>query len=140
MESILPLLIFMAAVVYLIKYNKDKQAERDAAAAAQTFAHIACPILVTSNFPDDPTVTMRAEAWRQKLRAAGNPYSERLPIVAYPFHLGANGEGGINTWRTYQCNAQLRFGQMLRDWDAEMMRENDPLFNQHILNQKPASN
>lgn len=134
--EILILVIALSTAVLLVRHNARIQASRDALAAQQTFEHIACPILVTSNFPDDPTVLQRAAAWREKLRASGNRYSETLPIIPYPFALGADGDGMMTTWRTYQANAVLKFADMLRQWDAQIARENEALHQQFILNQR----
>lgn len=136
MIEILLFCLVAVTITAIVRHNVRIQAARDQMAARQTFEHIAVPILVTSNFPDDPTVHLRAQAWREKLRAAGNRYSETLPVVAYPFSLGANGEGGLNTWRTYQCNVALKFSQMLHEWDEKIALENPALSNQFIFNQR----
>lgn len=131
----------LVALTLLIRHNTRVQKERDARAALQTYEHVCSPILVTSNFPEDETVYLRAEAWRQKLRAAGNRYSETLPIVPYPFALGASGAtGSLRTWLTYQENCILKSQELLAEWRTRMAKENDPLFVGHILQQKPGQN
>lgn len=133
------LIIITAAVI--VRHNNRLQSQRDATAARQTYEHVICPVLVTSDFPDDPTVNQRAEAWRQKLRAAGNKYSETLPIVAYPFALGASASvGSLGTWLTYRRNCILKEQALIAEWEAKMAKENDPLFVGHILQQQPGQN
>jgi hypothetical protein len=131
----------LIALTLVIRNANRLQKERDAAAARQTYEHIACPILVSSDFPDDPTVNMRAFAWREKLRAAGNKYSETLPIVAYPYALGASPELGIlTTWRQYRQNCLLKEKQLFEEWEQEQIRKNQNLFEQAIAGQRPALN
>lgn len=131
----------IAAVVVFgaIRHNTRLQKQRDALAALQTYEHISCPVLVASDFPDDQTVYMRAQAWREKLRAAGNKYAESLPVVPYPFALGASeNTGTLRTWLTYRENCLLKEQALLVEWRSKMAKENDPLFVGHILQQKPA--
>lgn len=134
------ILFFVIAITLAaaaIRHNARKQAERDALATRQTYEHIAAPILVTSDFPDDPTVMQRAQAWREKLRAAGNRYSETLPIVPYPFALGASEQtGALRTWLTYRQNCLLKESALIAEWEQKMQKENNPLYSGHILNQK----
>lgn len=138
--EILILLIIATTAYLVLKHNARVQAARDAMAARQTYEHIVCPILVTSDFPDDPTVQLRAIAWQEKLRAAGNKYSETLPIVPYPFALGASANtGSLGTWLTYRRNCILKEQELIREWEAKMMRENDPLFVGHILQQQQSN-
>lgn len=139
MESVLLIFIVVIAmgVTLLIRHNDRLQKRRDADAARQTYEHITGPILVTSDFPDDSTVMQRAEAWRQKLRAAGNPYSEVMPIVPYPFALGASETtGALRTWLTYRHNCLLKEQALIAEWEQKMQKENNPLYSGHILNQK----
>lgn len=134
--QILLLAIILLSVALIIRLNARVQAQRDALAARQTYEHIACPILVTSDFPDDPTVNARAEAWRGKLRAAGNKYSETLPIIPYPFALGASpGNNILGTWSTYRANCILKEQAVRAEWEERIAKENSPLFNGHILGQ-----
>lgn len=133
--------IIILTAVLILRHNARVQSQRDALAARQTYEHIACPILVTSDFPDDPTVNARAEAWRGKLRAAGNKYSETLPIIPYPFALGASPDGGIlTTWYTYRANCILKEVAERKAWEERIAKENAPLFNNHILGQKNMNN
>ena len=133
---LLLLTICLITAAALLRHNARVQAARDAMAAAQTYEHIACPILITSDFPDDPTVMQRAQAWREKLRAAGNKYSEVLPITPYPFALGASEEtGALRTWITYRRNCLLKEAEMIREWESKIQRENALLFNGHIIQQ-----
>ena len=135
MEIVL-LAIALTTAGLLLRHNARIQAARDALAARQTYEHVACPILVTSDFPDDTTVLQRAQAWREKLRAAGNKYSEVLPVVPYPFALGASEQTGtLRTWLTYRRNCILKELEVIREWEAKMQRENEAMFNGHILNQ-----
>lgn len=135
--EILLLVIAITTAVLAIRHNNRIQARRDALATMQTYEHIAGPILVTSDFPDDPTVNQRAQAWRDKLRAAGNKYSEVLPIVPYPFALGASeGTGSLRTWLTYRENCLLKEHGLIAEWRAKMAKENEALFAGHILNQQ----
>lgn len=128
--------IIPLSVAFIRRHNARVQAQRDALATRQTYEHIACPILVTSNFPDDPTVNARAEAWRVKLRAAGNKYSESLPIIPYPFALGASpGNGILGSWSTYRANCILKEQAIRAEWEERIAKENSPLFNGHILGQ-----
>ena len=131
--------ILVAALLSVLIYARHeirmRQMARDQLAARQTYEHISVPILVTSNFPDDPTVYQRTEAWRQNLRAAGNKYSEILPIVAYPFALGAS-NGSLSTWRTYALNCRQKEIELVEEWDKRIEAENNPLYNGHILNQQ----
>lgn len=133
--------IILLTAVLILRHNARVQSQRDALAARQTYEHIACPILVTSDFPDDPTVNARAEAWRGKLRAAGNKYSETLPIIPYPFALGASpGNGILGTWSTYRINCILKEQAIRAEWEERIAKENSPLFNGHILGQKNMNN
>ncbi len=135
--EILFLVVAITTAVLVFRHNGRIQARRDALAAQQTYEHIAGPILVTSDFPDDDTVKMRAQAWRDKLRAAGNKYSEVLPIVPYPFALGASeNTGALRTWLTYRENCVLKETAMIAEWRAKMAKENEALFTGHILNQQ----
>lgn len=135
--EILLFLIALTGIVLAIRHNARIQARRDALATQQTYEHIAGPILVTSDFPDDPTVNQRAQAWRDKLRAAGNKYSETLPIVPYPFALGASeGTGSLRTWLTYRENCLLKEHGLIAEWRAKMAKENEALFVGNILNQQ----
>lgn len=128
--------IMAITAALVVRHVNRLQAQRDATAARQTYEHISCPILITSDFPDDPTVHQRAEAWRQKLRAAGNKYSEALPIVPYPFALGASDKvGSLGTWLTYRRNCLLKEAALISEWESKMQKENDPLFVGHILHQ-----
>ncbi len=131
------IVIAISTAVFVIRYNGRIQARRDAMAAQQTYEHIAGPILVTSDFPEDPTVNQRAQAWREKLRAAGNKYSETIPVVSYPFALGASeGTGALRTWLTYRENCLLKEAKMHSDWSAKMAKENEAMFLGNILNQQ----
>ena len=135
MEILLIAVALITAGV-LLRHNARIQATRDALAALQTYEHVACPILVCSDCPDDPTVNARAQAWREKLRAAGNKYAEILPIVAYPYALGASDQtGSLRTWTTYRRNCLLKEAELIREWEAKMMKENDPLFQGFVLQQ-----
>lgn len=135
--EILLLAIALTTAGVLLRHNARIQAARDALAASQTYEHVVCPILVCSNFPDDPTVNQRAQAWREKLRAAGNKYAEILPIVAYPYALGAAPQtGGLRTWNTYRENCLLKEAALRDEWFKRMSTENNALFSAHILNQQ----
>lgn len=138
------ILFFVIAITLAaaaIRHNARRQAERDALATRQTYEHVTAPIMVTSDFPDDPTVMQRAQAWREKLRAAGNRYSETLPIVPYPFALGASASvGSLGTWLTYRRNCLLKEAALIAEWEQKMMKENDPLFVGNILHQQPGQN
>lgn len=131
---------FATAAVLILRHNARVQRARDMLAKMQTYEHVSSPILVTSNFPDDPTVEQRALAWRENLRAARNKYSEVLPIVPYPFALGADPKlGALITWRQYQINAALRFQQELAVWDERIAKENPAMNSQHIFSQNPTN-
>jgi len=135
--EILILAIALITAGLLLRHNRRIQAARDARAASQTYEHIVCPILVTSDFPDDDSVHSRAQEWREKLRNAGNKYAEALPIVAYPYALGASPEtGGLRTWNTYRENCILKETAIRDEWFKRMATENGPLFSAHILNQQ----
>lgn len=134
--EILILAIALITAGLLLRHNARIQAARDALAARQTYEHIACPILVTSDFPDDPTVMSRANEWREKLRASGNKYAESLPIVPYPFALGASEQtGALRTWTTYRRNCLLKEQDIIAEWESRIARENAPLYNGHVLHQ-----
>lgn len=120
----------------LLRHNRRIQEARDALAASQTYEHIACPVLVCSNFPDDPTVNQRAIEWREKLRASGNKYAESIPVLPYPFALGASEQTGtMRTWTTYRRNCILKEAELIREWESKIQRENEALFSGHILQQ-----
>ena len=130
------LLAIALTVGLLLRHNRRIQAARDALAARQTYEHIACPILVTSDFPDDPTVMRRANEWREKLRASGNKYAETLPVLPHPFALGASEQtGSLRTWTTYRRNCLLKEQEIIAEWETRIARENATLFNGHILQQ-----
>lgn len=136
METLFIIALIVGLGFLIIRHVNRIQADRDALATMQTYEHISGPILVTSNFPDDPTVNARAQAWREKLRASGNKYSETLPVVAYPFALGADPKlGTLITWRQYQSNAVLKYQALLIEWDEKQRAENPGLYNGNILNQ-----
>lgn len=138
--EILILAIALVSVALIIRHNARVQAARDQMAARQTYEHIAVPILVVSEFPEDDSVHLRAQAWREKLRAAGNRYAETLPIVPYPFALGADQKcAALTTWRTYQINAGLKFAAMLAEWDAKIAAENPAMASAYIFNQRNAN-
>lgn len=134
--EILLLAIALTTAGLLLRHNARIQAARDALAARQTYEHIACPILVVSDFPDDPTVNQRAQAWREKLRASGNKYAEALPVVPYPFALGASEQtGALRTWTTYRRNCLLKEQEIIAEWETRIARENASLYNGHVLHQ-----
>lgn len=136
MEFLLLTIALITAGV-LLRHNRRIQEARDALAARQTYEHIACPILVCSDCPDDDSVNKRAQEWREKLRASGNKYAEVLPIVAYPYALGASPEtGGLRTWNTYRENCLLKEQAIRDEWFRRMATENNALFSAHILNQQ----
>lgn len=129
--------IIVTAVIWIARYVKQLQDDRDRESTRQTYEHIACPILVCSEYPEDDTVQMRAQAWRDKLRAAGNRYSETLPVVAYPFVVGASQHLGIlTTWRQYRANCLAKEQQLFLEFEQEQAKKNQPLYEQFIAGQK----
>lgn len=122
--------------ILALRHINRIQADRDRTATAQTWEHIDCPMMITSNYPGDPTVRQRAEHARQTLQAAGNRYWSEL-VIEYPFTVGADPKlGYLAKWSTYRYNCLQKEQMAILEWNAKQQAENPALFNGHILGQQ----
>ena len=83
------------------------QALKEAKARAATYANCIGPIVVPSIDPEETVLELdaRCEVWREKLRLSGNPYAEKIPIIAYPYNVMLVEHGKLTAgWSTYLRN------------------------------------
>lgn len=81
------------------------QALKEAKARAATYANCIGPIVVASIHPNETVeeLEIRCDGWRENLRLSGNPYADKIPIIAMPYQVMLAEYGQLTAgWSTYQ--------------------------------------
>jgi hypothetical protein len=81
------------------------QALKEAKARAATYANCIGPIVVSSIHPNETVeeLELRCEEWRESLKLSGNPYAEKIPVIAMPYQVMLAEYGQLTAgWSTYQ--------------------------------------
>lgn len=119
-------------------YAEKKRLFREAQARANSYANICGPVLVASLSPTETVdeVQARAAEFREQLKLSGNPYSTRIPILAYPYQPMLYGPGQLTAaWNIYQRMAAERLHQENLRWAEDCPVEIRGIFLSQVMPQ-----
>ena len=132
-------LIAILAILAARHHIKRSEIEKEARARAASYANLIGPIIVGSETPEENVfdVSLKAEAWREKLRLSGNPYWKIIPIVEFPYQplLYATGQlsAGFSIYR--QEVAEKQYLENLEWYNKKCPSEIKALFASAVLPQ-----
>lgn len=98
--------LFLIVLVWIgLSQIERRQALKEAKARAASYTNCIGPVVVSSIHPLETVeeVQDRADDWKMQLSLSGNPYADKIPVIAMPYNVMLTEHGQLTAgWSIYQ--------------------------------------